>query len=559
VKVLLPWLLVAVAALPASAATPADVRECLAANDVPCAEAAVDALGGGSSSDPEVLSLAAETRFYAGDYDTAYEIVQRATGAGWADKYDDLGLYQRTADVMKDWGEVRRGNHVVRYRPGVDAVLVDDAFTVLDDVERNVAPLIGSTPPGPTIIEIYPDGRSFVACSSLTEDDVRTTGVVALSKWSRLLVTSPRALGRGYEWQDTTAHEFIHLIVAHATNDQTPVWMQEAIARYLDNRWRDGQDHFRLSPRDQGLLADALAEIDGHVPPAKQKAIDRAKAWNAFHPDEQKSLPHTGLVDFNAMHPSFAKLPSADMAALAYAQVSSLMSYCFAVGGEDVLLRALPRVRDGADPRVALAEAAGAKSFDQLQADWLVWLRAQNLSGRTVAELPTALDGADESKSDPVLADRQDLYRWLRLGDLLREDGHPKAALVEYAKAVDPEEPASPLVANRVAQAKLDLGDIAGARGALEESLESWPEFALSHKTLGAILSKDGQARPALAEYMRAAELNPFDPEVQQAIASLAKTAGNGAAATKAEAALKILRRGGPEPGELTPLHAEAK
>ncbi len=515
-------------------ATPADIQRCLEANDVPCAKREVQSIQAESSADGDVLALAANTRFYAGEYEEALSLMQKAVAAGHQDRWDDLGLYERTALVMADWAEVRDADFVVRYRPGMDAILLEEARETLSSTRKNLSPLMGGQPSGPVILEIYPDGRSFTAASSLTEKDVQTTGVVALSKWSRLLLTSPRALGRGYEWKDTVAHEYIHRMVSQYTEDQAPVWLQEAIAKYLDNRWRDGKDHFHLGPRDEGLLARAIRE-EG-TPPG---------------PDDDPNA-HRGLVSFDQMHPSLAKLPTAEMAALAYAQLASLMSYCFEKGGEDVLVRVLPRVKQGVDPRIALAEGAGAANFGALEKEWLEWLKKQKLQDREAEELPTVLDGANEAESDPVLSGREDLQRWMRLGDLLREKGHAKAALVEYAKAYNPEEPPSPLLANRVAQAHLALGDLAAARASLEESREVYPEFALTHKTLGQIFKEQKQVRAALDSFRRAADLNPFDPEVQQALASLYSQTGDSAGAARHERYMRILRRGGPEAGEVT-------
>lgn len=501
------------------ATTVADVQGCLAANDVACAERGVADLGASQSADPSLLALAAETAFYGGHYDAAKALGHKASDAGWADGHDQLGLYDRTADVMQDWAEVRTDRFIIRYRPGVDAILVDDALEALRDVEKNVTPLLGGPPPGPTILELYPNGRSFVDASSLPKEAVETTGVVALSKWSRLLAMSPRALGRGYAWKDTITHEYIHLVVAHQTDDRAPVWLQEAIARYLDNRWPDGKDHFKLSPRDAGLLGKALRD-------------DK-------------------LITFEQMYPSLALLPSAEMAALGYAQVSSLMSYCFLVRGDDVLTRALPAIKAGTDARVALAAAVGTKDFPALEAEWRQWLEEQHLDPHTVAELPTKLDGADAVASDPVMSNRADLARYMRLGDLMRDAGHPDAALVEYAKAIDPLEPPSPLLANSIAQAHLALGDLTAARKDLEESLKVYPEFALSHKTLGAILVKQGQSKAATQAYREAANLNPFDPEVQQALVALYKAQGDTASAARREGYLKVLQRGGPEPADI--------
>ncbi|MEZ4240718.1 MAG: hypothetical protein R3F59_32105 [Myxococcota bacterium] len=358
----------------ASAALPDSVEDCLDALDTDCAEQALakqGALGpdgAPSSRDPDWIAAVGETRFYEGRYPEAYDALKAAVDAGWEDKYEDLPLFERTMYATANWVEEQRGRFVVRFRPGVDAMLVDDAFGAIMGSDRYIAPLLGGSPPGVSRVELYPDGRSFIAASSLKAEDVQTTGVVGLAKWSRLLVTSPRALPRGYSWQDTIAHEYIHLIVAHHTGDRAPVWLQEAVAKYLDARWRDGRDRFRLSVRQQGLLAEALRKDD--------------------------------LVSFEEMHPSLAKLPTAERAALAYAQLATLMQYCFQQGGEDVLKKVLPRVRQGTDPRVALAEAAGAKDFDALEKAWKAWI-AQRSSTRSCRSCPPSSTAATRWTSTP--------------------------------------------------------------------------------------------------------------------------------------------------------------
>ena len=152
---------------------------------------------------------------------------------GGQDPYDDLGLYERTKLATEDFVTVQVGNMTLRYRPGLDAILVDDAMSALAKSERYLAPIMGGPPPGNVLLEIYPHARSFTSASSLTEKDVRTTGVVALSKWSRLLLVSPRSLSGGYDWEDTIAHEYIHLVVAHHSIDRAPVWLQEAMLEKL--------------------------------------------------------------------------------------------------------------------------------------------------------------------------------------------------------------------------------------------------------------------------------------------------------------------------------------
>lgn len=507
------------------------VEACLRANDVPCAEQALEDGGFVGSTDANSLALVARVRFSAGDYPAAWEAMRQAVDAGWEDPWNQAPLYERTLYTTAHWAELpvtgpggSETRFAVRFLPGLDEVLLEGAGEALRLAERNITPLIGDTPPGRTLLEIHPDSRSFIAASSLTESDVRTTGVVALSKWTRLLITSPRALARGYDWQDTIAHEYIHLVVAHNTNDRAPVWLQEAIAKYLDNRWRDGSDGWQLSVRSQGLLAKAIAEDD--------------------------------LVTFDEMHPSLAKLPTAERAALAYAQVSALMAFCFERAGDGVLKKALPLIASGTDAREALAQGAGYGRFSELESAYLVWLRNLELKGEVIDELPTvfAEDGVDDGAVDPVLSKREDLHRFVRLGTLLREHGRPKAALVEYEKARDPEEPGSPYLANMIAQAHIALKDLPAAEEELRRSLVDYPDFALSHKTMGALRRARGDVPGARASYRDAAELNPYDPAVQEALLELARAVGDTPAATRREAQLEILRRGGSN-RTYTPLH----
>ncbi|MEQ1503395.1 MAG: redoxin domain-containing protein [Myxococcota bacterium] len=504
------------------AAVPSDVEQCLDRIDTECAERALVGHGADRSTDPDVLAGLAQTRFYEGNYPAAFDAMKQAVDGGFADKYEDLPLYERTMYATANWVEERRGRFALRFRPGVDAMLIDDAFGAIQGSDEHIAPLLGGSPPGVSRVEVYPDGRSFIAASSLKVEDVETTGVVGLAKWSRLLVTSPRALPHGYSWQDTIAHEYIHLVVTHHTADRAPVWLQEAIAKYLDARWRDGKDRFRLSVRQQGLLAEALRKDD--------------------------------LVGFEEMHPSLAKLPTAERASLAYAQLATLMQYCFERGGETVLQKVLPKIADGADPREALATAVGAASFGALEADWRAWIAKQPLIEKELLELPTVLDGGDEMDTDPVLAGREDLARFVTLGDVLRKAGETQASLVEYAKAIPEDEPPSPLLSNRIAQANLDLGKVDDARKTLEQSLADYPEFALSRKTYGGLLLKAGDPAGAKVQLEEAVAIHPFDPEVQQLLVETYKALGDGTEAARHERYLQIRARGGDDV-DRAPIH----
>ena len=153
------------------------------------------------------------------------------------------------------------------------------------------------------MLDIFPTGSRFIGASGIPPEAVQTTGVVALSKWTRLLLTSPRALARGYAWKDTVAHEYIHLVVAYRSKDNAPVWLQEGLAKFLESHWEDGRTG-ELSVHHQSLLAQAVRS-------------------------EQ-------FVPFQKFARSMAYLDSGDEAALAFAQVATMMQYLSERAGMDV-------------------------------------------------------------------------------------------------------------------------------------------------------------------------------------------------------------------------------
>ena len=108
------------------------------------------------------------------------------------------------------------------------------------------------------------------------------------------MVVSPRATIFGYPWMDTLAHEYTHLVVSRLSHDTVPVWLQEGLTRLEQTRWRHPPE-LQLSATEQALLAAALRK--------------------------------GRLITFDEMHPSMAKLPSQEAAALAYAEVYTLVGW----------------------------------------------------------------------------------------------------------------------------------------------------------------------------------------------------------------------------------------
>jgi tetratricopeptide (TPR) repeat protein len=337
--------------------------------------------------------------------------------------------------------------------------------------------------------------------------------VIALSKWNRLLVTSPRALPHGYAWKDTIAHEYIHLLVAYRTHDRTPVWLQEGLAKYLEGAWR-GETKGPLSIQQQSLLAEAIAD-DGFVP-------------------------------FEKFKHSMAYLDSNEEAALAFAQVSTMVGYLAEEKGQAALPKVLDAIRDGDDAAAAFARVAGESDFDAFILAWKAWLGTLPLAGVDVASLPVVLDDpAGDYEEDPALGAREDLKKFTRIGDLLLDKEKFQAALVEYDKATDPDGPPSPTLLARRAACHRGLGDLSKALEVVGEGTSLYPEFALLQVTKGEILDELGKVADAAEAYRAAHDLYPFDPHVQDALAHDYEVQGMRELAARHRRYAGLIRTGG--------------
>jgi tetratricopeptide (TPR) repeat protein len=500
------------------AGTPAEGMACLERVDIACAMRA----GEGMGDSPHATHFQARLAFYLGHFEQALDLLQQAKDdkVDEEDYADDREIYTATVAATHGFITEHRGDVEIRYSPGTDAVLLDEAFEVLQAAHDRIGERLGGAPPGGVRMEIYPTADSFIAASSLPAEAVRTTGVVALSKWTRLLVTSPKALGRGYAWKDTIAHEYIHYIVAYHTGDLAPVWLQEGIARSHEVLWR--QDDFAALPAyQQSLLAEALAKND--------------------------------LVKLQEMHPSMAYLPSAEKASLAFAEVCTMVEHLEAVAGTGATRNVLARVKGGTDALTAVTDVAGARDSDAFMDGWKASLGEMRLVKRKLEAMPTVLGPPDDAFGiDPVLAQRADLAGHARIGDLLHQQGLDEAALLEYQEAVPEDEPASPLLAARIARALVALGKVDDAIHTLSASIGDYPEFATTRKDLGDLLLKKGQQKAALAEYRASADVNPFDPEVQAALSHLYTSLGDTSLAERHQRYRQILLLGGPPPAGAT-------
>ncbi|MAT24406.1 MAG: hypothetical protein CMN31_10255 [Sandaracinus sp.] len=470
------------------------------------AEEQVVPLLGRHATDADVLLAAARVRFHQGEYDEAVgkleaSLARRPAGPPEADPRPAmLELYRSTRDATSRYVEARSedGRFVIRHAPGRDRHLVAYALRALEGADRALQEELGFRMPGPVRLEIYPTARSLAEVSTLSVEAIERTGTIALCKWDKLMVTSPRALLRGYPWMDTIAHEYVHLVLTRASRDRAPVWLQEGVAKFLERRWREPEARPHLAPAMDALL--------------RRKARERE------------------LIPFDRIHPSIALLPSQEDAALAFAQVSTFIATFYAEHGRAGLQAAVERIAAGADAREALAAVAG-EPWARLEDRWRAGLRAEAPPDDAPRLLRMRLrHGEGEGDESPEVAERA--RRYLRLGDLLWARRRSGAAAREYERALEVA-PGDPIIASRLARAAVAGGQAERAVEALEPVAERYPEHAPTQAVLARALSLTGDTARARRFAERAIRLNPFDPAPHCVLAEVAEDEAERATETR--------------------------
>jgi tetratricopeptide (TPR) repeat protein len=454
---------------------------------------------------PEIPYLEGYHKFLLGDYTGAVVSLDAALEAT-PHNADARGLRElavEARDAIKEHKEESTGQVVIRYPPE-DGVLVPYAREALEAAVRTLRDDLGFQPALPVRVELYRSPSDLAAVTSLSVAEVSRTGTIALCKWARLMVTTPRALAYGYPWLDTISHEMVHYAVSSLTGDKAPVWLQEGLAKFLERRWREAAGS-RIPPAMEHLLAKAL---------------------------------RTGrLISFDAMHPSMAKLPSAEDATLAFAEVANAIAFLHEKGGMGALRDAITRVGKGEDARAAVAAAAGG-TWPDFERGWRAFMVAQHYRTFPSIDIPTShvrKGPAMTSRRKPAEEDALSAsikagapYRHLRLGNMLLRRDRLRAAVIEYEKGAkalgSADRPRADPASNWVFPVKLGrsylaLGEPERALKAVAPVQSLYPDLPWPNLIAGEALIARGEPGLALPPLRASLAVNPFDPRVHCALA----------------------------------------
>jgi hypothetical protein len=424
------------------------------------------------SSDPLVALERARLAVYDGDYDGATALLARPdlqrSDAGAELLAIATGCARATAGSITEV-DVARGV-TIRMQDESDRALAPFLAEVAVAARESLARDLKVELPKPLRIELVRDLFTLSAMTGLPEANAQKTGTVAVAKWGRVTMLSPRAVPRGYPWADTLAHEMAHLAQTRASADRAPLWLQEGVAKREETRWR------KERKLDDFPGMDVIAAI----------GIDR------------KLVP-----PIDKLGGSIALLPTAEQAMVAFAEVSSFIRFFVESTGNDALAEFLVRLRsaEGADfVDEALKGVTGA-SLSDWNGRWVGHLATVK------RELPpgTSLGGAMPHEAD--------IRRGLALGELLRRRSHPGAVKTVVGPA-QKFAPFDPLLRHRLATALYALGETTEAERLISRMEDVHSESGPWLSLHGQWLRSEGRAEEAADAFRTGLEQSPLDAEV---------------------------------------------
>ena len=456
------------------------------------AERAVAGVPRPLASRPEIRLVAAVVAFHRGRYQEAITTLDEirpslqgdllAYANGIRAPIEAAARRTRTMDTLTS----SDGRYSVRFGSD-DRVLAPYLLTQLRDADRVLSDVLGYRHPGPIRAEIYGDPEALSDVSTLSIQAIETTGTIAICKFDRLMISSPRVLSHGYPWATTVSHELVHLLVSRATRDRAPTWFHEGIAKFLETAPYFGRPVLSLDAAEKRILHERL--VAGQMLP------------------------------FERFHPSVAMLPTPEDAALAYAEAATVASAVFDLHGKAGIVRVLGRIGEGVDARVAIGELVGSP-FDA----WVesLWARVKREGAGQEAELDVAHFVSGDAQDDASEIRSPAAKRHIRLGDMLWSRGHPLGASREYARA-RADAPDDPIVLSRLSRSALEGGDAPAALEAAREALRLRPNHAPARALLAAALARGEDHHAAMLAAWDALRYNPFDPSPHCVLAETAE------------------------------------
>lgn len=477
-----------------------DVDAALVAWDLPEARRALER----APDTPETTVKRGVVKVYEADYAEAEallaEVLAKGTLAEGSAALEEaehyLGLARGAQTALADAITVTSddGHFEAVFSSEKDALIAPYLFDAMAEARERIGDIIGVVPEHTVRFEFLDKATKLALVTPLTVQNIRTTGTVGVTKYRRVMMITPRAMVYGYGWLDTAVHEYVHYVLTMRTDNLAPVWLQEGLAKMLETRWRR-TDPEPLAPTIAYRLHRAIVDDD--------------------------------LVTLSEMYPSVAMLPSAERAALAYAEVETMLGLLHERKGNEGVARLLDKVAAGEDAEAALAFAWG-EDFDAFMDEWKRVTKARTASGKD-----GELDVLEFKDGEAAPEQFGDVFSELgggaarqhaRLGALLQARDHAEAAAAQYekARAADKRARKDPTLAKRLGRLYVELAQFDEAVPLLDIAAAVEPENANLAAAQGRAKLRSGDRDGAAEALGRAVRNNPFIPTLRCDLAPLA-------------------------------------
>ncbi|MFO0616209.1 MAG: hypothetical protein U0414_26685 [Polyangiaceae bacterium] len=438
-------------------------------------DAAKSTLEGADPSDARLAVERARRALYAGDCELAAGLLSRPPLVD-AEETKELGAVARGC-VRSTVGAVTVEDSArgvwIRFQDDGDQVLAPFMFEVAARAREVFKDDLGTLLPSPIRIELVRDQYALSAMTGLPVTAARTTGTVAIAKWGRVIMVSPRAAPRGYSYLDTLAHELSHLAQTRASADRAPLWLQEGVARIEESRWRPARP-FDNVPSCDGLSA---LGINQHIGP-----------------------------EIDEIGPSIAMLSSATEAQVTYGKVQSFMRFYIREAGAGALPKLLGALKGGEQSVNAAIEQVSGGSFASWKERWekAVMASAEVLPDevRPNADPPKTLgETRKRVRLGELFANRKEADPTLRGVDLL--------AARKELQAAEGLAPREAVIRARFAETLARLGDEPAAAALVADPADVYANDASWWALRAILIPKETEAASNAA-----LGLDPLDPLV---------------------------------------------
>ena len=429
----------------------------------------------GQLSGDELSHFISLSSFYAGDYRTAL-IEMKKTDLSDGERMRWFYYLTKLNDMTQDFNEYETEYCRIRLKK-TDLVMrtyVEDSF---GEIIEKIGRVFDFIPQEKILIEVYPTKEEFSIASTLGDETVERSGAIAISKFNRLMITSPQSLPYGYRWLDTVCHEYIHFVLNRVSGGNCPLWLHEGTAKYFETVWRVNPPEY-LTPGNVNLLIDAM---------------ERGT-----------------LIPFSRMHPSLVYLKNQDEVNLAFCEVSTAVDFLTKKYDLNNIMRLMQTNSCDKAFKKVLGYDTG-----KFESNWKKYLKTLKLD-KTRGAVSDKIRWKKVDEIDEFVG--MELRDYVRLGDRFRKNDNYESAYIQYQKALAIE-PYNPVVLLKMAKSLLARGEGALAEEKLKLAVKNNPNYVSGYELLGEYYVHSGNYEAAVEICNQAISINPFNPAVHYYLA----------------------------------------